>query len=1194
MQTQNPAITETHPDTRKGLIPFISGAEPTHSAVSLVPQTVNIMSTQTVALFIDIDEFLVYLVRMLADTPVTVELLALCAVARLRAIIAERPNMTTLVVGETEARSDFAPGNVAWSNMDVPYSLCPDTPGYDIGASLDEIIGLHTYTARTTPARALLDPFMKHAYRVRIFARVLTLIESDAAFAPSHNLSLTIMCPQVAGNYVNFTAGAGARRTTVTDVLQLVHFLETMIVIGYTREASARVEVMAANDCALMTVLLMIEKDRLMRKHAAIENTFAVFVSVPSKPKPIMQVLATSPLAESDDDDDALMPYLVVSAQRLYALLIGPSADWDKDPARHSVASFLAAWIYVNGTQYWPGLHPCTRANDNNAIHLFMEGLINANGLGYTGPMIARIEPERSHFRLVMNVKRLSVLMQRLHIERIRYQFVSAGDVPSTDEERDSVIMSNIAWFYEELLQLRLYSSIAQTGVAAANFAAPAAAALQDPDMRIATTSRDTLAACISGRLASVGDVRIRIRTDKDTAKVRAVSAELMNMHPYAGDVHPLTVQRRALMSAYALAQILAPAPLRAASFAAAFMGHGDVQRGEDDVPVSRTYRNDDAGLGIHGMYADIGFRAETSAAGTRIVYSECANVTDIPLTAEFVEDYDVVVLLPLSANMTVPTARIGQHAQSGLSPEREPLFHGVTIERPSDSVFSASPDERTPLQAAIMSAPERLALLAADKIIALQTLPGRNWLAEYARIMIGASRDDVWPCEYLCLLLTYGLDVFRNNGYEAQWNRATGDIMGLLPRNFMTGAKMQVLVPRFVQPDAAGVQSLAPVYSLQAPHGAYELVGTRAPETSPVEAVHFLVATPAPAFMNVRMEAPGTMQSADAMVLAYLHMQTKRALAHRVTGREVYWRGSRGAMRVQMLIGAVRQLNIADGSATDAQRALSKGIMSPVAEVVDYAVPLLRRDMTPLEWDDAGDQRACIWGRAMEYAWIGVLRYMIAYSVHLKQQARVAALMLARARTPSPTSEAAASSSTGPAGSAGPAGRGDEKKRRVKFDVGDAAPERISTLSADRAGARMNVLTVRPHAGEYLGAQRMCTWACALMMFRGLDPRMIYGNEHTALRMLQNEEFDVEVQNLNTILPIMRGMEVSIGRHGIAVYMNEWTENAAQHYAEYALNLATTKKLGTWTMLASSTLVLSAKIMQEMRPIAFYNVHRS
>lgn len=1165
MQAQNPTITETQPDVRRGLIPFISKSEATQSAISLFPQTANIMTTQTLSLFIDIDEFIIYLTRMLANAPVTLELLALCAVSRLREIIAERPNMTTIVIGETETRSDFAPGNVSWSNMDVPYSLSPDTPGYDVAAAADEIIGLHLYTSRTTPARALLDPLMKHAYRDRVFTRVLALIENDIAFAPDRTLSLTIAVPRVAGNCINFApahASSVVRRVAMTDNVQLVHFLETMNVLGRTRETSARVEIMAYNDCALMTALLMIEKDRVLRGHASIDATFAVFISVPSKPLRITRNMDKPPFLESDDDhsddeDIALMPYLVVSVQRLYALIIGPSAQWSGNQAKHSVASFLATWIYVNGTQHWSGLHACARANDAEIIQTFISQMIDVRGGGYTGPEIAFFESRGRDFCLVMNVKKLSELMQKLHVERIRYQFISSADLPSTDDEYNSVVMSNIAWFYEELLQLRLYDPLQPI------IANVSPIPVQDPEMRIATVGRDTLAACISGKITVLDDVSIRIKPANDTARNRAVYVDVMNTHPYAGDVHPITVQRRVLMTTYALSQMLVPMPLLSSSFASAFMNSGSsgssgssVNRGADDVPVSRTYRAD--GIhGIHGMYADMGFRAETTHTGTHVIYKECVNSVDIPLTNEFVEDYQIIVLMPNSANTSASSSSFSP----ALSLEREPLFHGVTISRISEDVFFSIPDERTPLQNAIMSAPDRLALLAADKIIAMQTLPGRNWLAEYARIMIGATRDDISPCEYLCLLLAYGIDMFRSNGYEAQWDRTTANILGLVPRNFMTGAKMQVLIPQFLSPrlgaDSSTDTVITPVYSMHAPHSAYELKSTRTEKTSLAESL-----------------------SGDAMIIAYLHMQTKKALAHRVTGREVYWRGSRGATRAHMLMNALRQLDIAEGGATPAERELSKGIMSPVAEVVDYAVPFLRKDMTPLEWDDTGDQCACIWGRAMEYAWIGVLRYMIAYSVHLKKQARTITLMLSR---PQVLAISAPDERTG-----------NEKKRRVKFNVDDSAPERIPTFPADRAKVRMNVLTVRPHAGEYLGALRMSTWACAIMMFRGLDPRMIYGNEHTALRMMQTDEFDAEMQNLNTILPIMRGMEVSIGRHGIAVYMNEWTDGAAQHYAEYALNLATTKKLGTWTMLGSSTLVLSIKIMQEMRPIAFYNVHRS
>ena len=298
-----------------------------------------------------------------------------------------------------------------------------------------------------------------------------------------------------------------------------------------------------------------------------------------------------------------------------------------------------------------------------------------------------------------------------------------------------------------------------------------------------------------------------------------------------------------------------------------------------------------------------------------------------------------------------------------------------------------------------------------------------------------------------------------------------------------------------------------------------------------------------------------------------------------RMTGREAWTKTDRRPTVGALDVGFM-QLDLL-------KREETRAILSGLPEVCDYALPRLARDSGSEENAKLVRSIASVWMAPMLAAWMGVLRWRIAYDIFIRE------LLAVRRATVSvaATTTAAAISAVPPITTQPNSGaaRGLElappKPPRRKQDGGSGggpqAPPLVrfaDTPTVVPVEGREEVRGVRllpaSRDGEvYLETARFETWVFALYHYLFTPAELaqrLDQNQHSLLDVVV--EYELVLRNLAIALPVADGVSVSITKDSVGVFLDGWSNEAARHYTEYIYKTQMEPRLAELAELAPET----------------------
>jgi hypothetical protein len=307
-----------------------------------------------------------------------------------------------------------------------------------------------------------------------------------------------------------------------------------------------------------------------------------------------------------------------------------------------------------------------------------------------------------------------------------------------------------------------------------------------------------------------------------------------------------------------------------------------------------------------------------------------------------------------------------------------------------------------------------------------------------------------------------------------------------------------------------------------------------------------------------------------------------------RMTGREAWTKSDRRPTVGALDVGFM-QLDLHD-------RAETSRIVSGMPEVCDYALPRLARDAGSEENAKLVRSIASVWTVPMLAAWMGVIRWRIAYDIFTREllatrRATMAAISTSTASAILPINAQPESGAARglelpppkparrkPDGEIG--GLGGRCPPRPLGGSGEAAspPPRVKftdTPTVVPVEGREEVRGVRllpvSRDGEvYLETARFETWVFALYHYLFTPAELaqrLDQNQHSLLDTVV--EYELVLRNLAIALPISDGVSVSITKDSVGVFLDGWSAEAARHYTEYVYKAQVEPRLTEITELA-------------------------
>jgi hypothetical protein len=1027
---------------------------------------------------------------------------------------------------------------------DTPFSTHPDTVGCDFifsrsphddpHAALftdDVLLGRTIHTPHLLPREAVRDPYTRPVFYAEFFQRLL------ARLAPPRELYVTVLCP-----LVNMAAVQPSTRLE-----RALHSNAVYYAVGEPPFYSMNMDATHVGDVAMQA---MVVYNTLMRRalaDATAEGGRAFRFEVHAAPDVLdtaaCALLLEAPLA-AGPGSSPFGPYDRVGTT-LHMIVSAGDEGAEDDGAIFSVhgladglgglatpiAARIGAWLAVYGSDYWPSLI----TTDMDRVEL---------------DLMHRQATDNAALRACFKVEHRAVVevnVQRYYMWMLDCQRERVGYLSEIDLDQATSL------YYGELCKL-------------AGFEA---------DMRMEQRSetqlnREYLMTMLE-QPALTADEPYSVRNTAPPGAVR--------QFPFMGDIHPLTVVRRAAMVAWTLAYYMAGHTLPFSGtrrLASGSQTTGHLERlflsddestappdGPDKLP-SIVYRvAETAQLGA--LLEDMGLElvSDPDLMLGADYHEVVANVSEVPIYKPFATQFRLRI--DLSPPLPVRSSDWRLVGMDELI-DTVPLFLGVDLGIPTwDTPPLAAPASGEPgahtlaVVRFLQDAPARLGPLAADKLVALQTLNPR-WPVEFVTAFTQYLSEVGAPDVYLCLLYVYALNVARHNGFAPHYDPAT--------RVFTPPRAADALSP---EPSMWLPASLSgPLLHVQLEPGA------RHPFSHILFGRQHMSHTVRYPIRWTRYDAFVHTGGRVAAWLAVSQLNTRRA-----TARTAWAALNRRSRNIALL-----QLSRADQSDLNV---IENRLLSPVAEVCDYGLPLLRRDATPAEWDRWMHRYAAVWGEHMLISWASLIRWKIAQTIYLQSAVREALARL-EGRTPAGTAtggetelmrmqrELMLTPLSGSASPSTPARRGGMRKASPPPSAAEAAAaaRRVIMVTPDEQvqlatpvpdpGAEPTIATVLAARDSkvYTANMTSVTWPFAYYRYRQLDTLRVEGNEYILLKVAR--EGDDVIKNLSAAIPAVSGVEFSITPRAVNVFFVGWHEALVQQYIDHVFYTAVGKHMHEWT----------------------------